>query len=364
MGQGDEETMNENAWLEQIKAELIPVTQEEIRQEAQKLWELIQDTTISQDEYWLIAEKKLMKVRSEQIARKILGKIVNASQDCISFISDSGEQFRETTWKEVSDQFRVIRILPDGVRFHQLKMQSGDVENHMVIFEEKPAVRTIQVNMRFHRAVIGDERHGTNRENNVKRWRIALPYCVHAFQIFGNRILDHRMFFRNKPLASLKDPLGVSWLPNFYADGRSCNPFSDKDGETSEKITRAISDYWQTVFTYCMHHDHPHDERIETWEDWQEASKIDPLFVLKLEWNKLGYTLQTIVENFSANPTKNTQNALNQFIQKAVKCLQIEKTKAVIKVPPTVKPHMTEEEIADLVRHNLTQCLEDLRRKA
>jgi hypothetical protein len=158
--------------------------------------------------------------------------------------------------------------------------------------------------------------------------RLALPYLV-LLGVFatapnGQLLLSQRneCYFRTAPLKSLSDELFYPALLNcskiISSDGRAmswvCTQHLNfaalaREQDLNRRLCLSFRALHQclleTGFNYSSEHHEGSswfsessqvDRRISTVEKWEEASQVDPLFVLEVPWIKTGLTLGQTVE--------------------------------------------------------------------
>lgn len=163
--------------------------------------------------------------------------------------------------------------------------------------------------------------------------RIALPYLI-VLALFGpgekgqlTISKSNECFFRADPLASLDDEL-------FYPALLNCSKFTPQEGRPlswicTQHLKRGSFDrepdqnrrlragfqalmhcLLETGFNYSSEHHETSswftescrvDSRITTVEDWEAASKADPLFVLDVPWLKTGFSVKQVAERMFKN---------------------------------------------------------------
>lgn len=177
-------------------------------------------------------------------------------------------------------------VLPPGTRLHK---------DGMYVIEQAPVLRTVSISTNWHgvKPVNGvkgkhefrtrnysPSRSETNKVGGVRRYRLAMPYCVYFCDPSGYSL---RVGFATKSLETLDDVIYIPCLPNVGACLTVCMGNSPK-GSSPQGIIQA---FWQSIFSYFLEHcerHQPDDPRVETWEEWERNGVEDPFFVLGVNW--------------------------------------------------------------------------------
>ncbi len=141
---------------------------------------------------------------------------------------------------------------------------------------------------------------------------LAFPYVVHIcvlYTVKGDEayrggLEEMRVYYRNAPLQSAEDPLYAPNLFNVQVDPamtsscRAClrgHPDEIQDLPLAEQVERHLGFFWGTGFNLDIESNgferaRVLDPRISSLEVWEEASKVDPLFPLRIGWEDAGCT--------------------------------------------------------------------------
>lgn len=232
-------------------------------------------------------------------------------------------------------------LLPDGVKS---VLSRGPMM--VVVHETPPRVHNLKWIARDSPAPFGpDARYHTVR--------LAQPYVV-VLAVFclgrdGKPVLtgSNECFYRVAPLKSLGDELcypallncsrfepqeghPLSWICTQYlkTDALAANP--DVNDRLRNSLTALLKCLFHTGFNYSSEHHETNswfsesaeridDHRVRTVENWQEATKEDPLFALNVKWLATGRSLREVVDRIFLNhgisgvvPT--TSNDIARFI--------------------------------------------------
>lgn len=297
----------------------LSVEEADIRSRAYKLWEKDGKPISSGDSYWEQAKAQLLEEKKSKVSSSILKKLNISLQEASAEIQENARSFSQEAIKILTkDSLEKDNvILPDGVRFYR------KIKNvHYVVCEQKPCLKTINVDVSYHRDGIGS--HRTNyTPSEIKVFRIAVPYSVYFLKINENPFEEKyrfsltqreqfRMFFNKAPISSFDEKLGINFLPNTHEerggtyDGLVCCPFREYHPTLIDAINGCISFYWNSRYMYCLHNSFPYQANtvrgkmkrspeFETWESYQKKSLEDPLFVLNLEYPKFESSLSSLL---------------------------------------------------------------------
>ncbi len=230
-------------------------------------------------------------------------------------------------------------ILPDGVK---AAFSQGPVT--IWVYESPPRVYSL-------RWLANDSPARFGREAKYRTVRLALPYLVlltvFATEPNGQLCLSQRneCYFRTAPLRGVTDELLYPALLN-------CSKMVDPDGRVlswlctqhlnfavlarERDLNRRLCASFralrhcllETGFNYSSeHHEGASwfsesvgiDPRISSVEQWEEASRHDPLFVLEVPWLRTGLTLGETVDALfrllgAGRPTYDNAAALARLV--------------------------------------------------
>jgi hypothetical protein len=221
-------------------------------------------------------------------------------------------------------------ILPDGI-----KMILSRGAHTIWVHESPPRVHNF-------RWIAGDSPSPFGRGTKYRPVRIALPYLV-LLAVFGpgpggrqQLTGANECFFRNAPL---KDPADALLFPALL----NCSRFAPEAGRPlswictqhldfitllreEDQARRLVASFnalrhclLETGFNFSSEHHAGEagswysasrgvDPRINTVEAWQEASALDPLFVLDVPWLPTGRSLAEVAERSFQNLGANRIN--------------------------------------------------------
>jgi len=204
------------------------------------------------------------------------------------------EGFEQDIFREVRETFfngnksasasDASPVYPEGTKYY---WTDGAITH--VVIEQKPQLRTVNFSRSFFK---NEEKSGKKRPDGGSI-QLAFPYVVFAFTLFPDT--EHSrfyVFYRNKPLETLKDSLFRANLPNTFPEGGVCmgDGFRRFDANSiAERVGECIAYFWHSTFNTDLASNNyipskSLDTRIQDIWSWEEASKNDPLFVLRVPW--------------------------------------------------------------------------------
>ena len=128
-------------------------------------------------------------------------------------------------------------LLPLAVRY-------ADPKNGLYVIERPP----------FKIAPDFSKTKGVNRSipKILQGKEIWIPWTVSIISMSNSlSTLSYSMFFNDKPLSSFDDPLMVPWIPNVFADGRTC--FGESTYLLNQRIeSKEISYTLSEIFNYTF----------------------------------------------------------------------------------------------------------------
>jgi hypothetical protein len=235
---------------------------------------------------------------------EIAGGRVACKQDGSESFTVPLKDFIDTIGENI-DCLVLSEAIPDGVSFVRRR---GDAV--VLAIEEKPTLRTVRW--------LADESTVPYGKGAVYRdVALAFPFVVIIVALRGGALTGYQQcFFRTAPLRNLSDPL---FCPNLYnvaeAYGMKCwlclanlkkNLAALHWEEKVAEIRRHIwgstfnrsseanegNSYWQTMRNS--------DPRIASVQTWEQESKKDRAFPLKVRWRPAGKTVGQVMEEMLA----------------------------------------------------------------
>ncbi|MFQ6114428.1 MAG: hypothetical protein ACE5NG_10150 [bacterium] len=207
-------------------------------------------------------------------------------------------------------------ILPEGVKYVARRGNST-----VVVVEQTARPRAVFVIAENSPAAYG------SKVKSVRRW-LSFPYVELLILFYGNALSGYQqVFYRTRPLTSLDEELLLCNLPNVSTQGPQGLPYwfcSQYIGDVStlswpDKITKIINHLWKSGFNWSSdHHEGLSqfnamknlDKRITCFKRWEEETRKDPNFALKINWQQAGMTVRQAIEKLFkyATPKKEITN--------------------------------------------------------
>lgn len=250
----------------------------------------------------------------QQIDRFIHEKYGRISQELLGTVSDEAEGLvRDLNFElceKIWDAFQAYKekakesplILPDGIKLAYTKGHRT-----VIVIEQKPQTRTVTFDAELvKKASVAKEA----KEHNEFGYRfvLAFPYVYFVIVFDVGKYKYHELYFRNKPLTSIREHIYLAPIPNVFRDkGKDYKPMcmgADFGSIVREELTVArqsemvVSDFWQRAFNAELGSgDHESlDPRIKNYAVWQENSAKNPLFILEVPWTK-SKTFKGVIES-------------------------------------------------------------------
>ena len=148
--------------------------------------------------------------------------------------------------------------------------------------------------------------------------RLAFPYVVHVCifctiegdEAYGAGLEEMRVYYRNAPLRSPEDALSLPNLfnvqvgPDLTSNCRACLRGHPEDLQSlplADQVDVFLNFFWESGFNLDIESNgferaRSLDPRISSLETWEEASKADPLFPLRIPWEPAGCTLRQVMD--------------------------------------------------------------------
>lgn len=134
-------------------------------------------------------------------------------------------------------------------------------------------------------------------------------YTLEGDEAYRGGLEEIRVYYRNAPLRSLDDALYLPNLCTVQVDPalpgscRAClrgHPGDLQNLPLAERGEVLLNFFWESGFNLDVESNgferaRTLDRRISSLEAWEEASKADPLFPLRMNWEPAGCTLRQAV---------------------------------------------------------------------
>jgi hypothetical protein len=252
----------------------------------------------------------------ENVREVIDARFTRVSQEFVGALTDNAEGIiRDLNFnlcEKVWDSFQGFKLLnketpyifPDNVRLAYTKGNRT-----VMVVEQKPQVRTVS----FAKSLIeskAEVKAAVGSSEGSLRYSLSFPYIYFVLVFDGGQYSYHELYFRNKPLTSVREHVYMAPIPNVWntkKDGHypMCMGADFDDGVTgtiARQCEMAVGHFWQARFSSDLGDGDPGkvDKRIKNYATWQKHSAEDPLFILTVNWKK-GRTIKGVVERILEN---------------------------------------------------------------
>ncbi len=181
------------------------------------------------------------------------------------------------------------KVLPEGCRFFYSRGSSC-----VVVVQQPPDIHTIGW-VNAYKNDYSRSRDGSH----AKHYTLAFPYVIFAIRFKDGRYQQMNVALSTKPVVSLEQQLIKFNLSNVSSDNKVCLGITPQ-GETVAEVTyQAIGKFWANNFNrdWSDNMYYPNltaHTKCSGFEQWENATKRDPNFVLNVPWQS-GPTLQRLL---------------------------------------------------------------------
>ena len=198
-------------------------------------------------------------------------------------------------------------LLPPNCRYIE-KVNDG----HILVIEEPPAFRTINLRMSMKKEMKKLESKGLleqygydqyfDEDNPNKSFTLAVPFCIFILYIDNSyKLRCGQIYFRVSRITGLGDYLMKAPFTNISENQYIC--FGETAYRRSDSLMRAvdhsISIFWSaqfnTDYTY-NYSDYQNTAGVNSFMEWHALSKIDPMFIYKVDWIKVPMNIADAVD--------------------------------------------------------------------
>jgi hypothetical protein len=210
-------------------------------------------------------------------------------------------------------------VIPPNCRYME-KVNRG----HIIIIEEPPAFRTININMGFHSEVdrlkmdgkleeYGYEKNFAEKEG-PRQFTLAFPYVIFLLYLTNyNELSGGQTFLRVARLAGLADYLLKIPLLNIAANQYIC--FGGKaEGRTQSlnaAVEKIISSFWASEFNTDYTYNYNAYSKIagvHSYMEWQALSQSNPMFIYNVDWINIPMNIGQAIESLKQKYSITKQN--------------------------------------------------------
>jgi hypothetical protein len=248
--------------------------------------------------------KDMIEQKFGKMAQDFLGGIVDEAE---GLARDLNIELCEKIW-DAFQGFKEMSKESPTIFANNTKLAYTKGSRSVIVIEQNPQVRTVS----FTPDLIDDKavaKEAQGKTEHGLRYSLAFPYVYFMVVFDGGKYHYHEVYFRNKPLTSVREHVYLAPLPNVWVKGeKSTNNamcmgndhFAAKVGDeltVARQCEMVVSHFWQRTFNQHLGDGNPGvvDKRIKNYAVWQAHSQKDPLFVLDVSWQK-GKTIKGIVE--------------------------------------------------------------------
>jgi hypothetical protein len=137
--------------------------------------------------------------------------------------------------------------------------------------------------------------------------QVAMPWIYLVVRFYNGSVDTMFVFYRNDRVDSLSAEFCLSNLPNVYGSDKGYKICTGTvsglkaDWSLESKIDWLVRNFWDSLFNKDLldHHWNPSRKLAghpQTFAEWEEKSRSDPGFILKIQWRPLGKTIQQVLD--------------------------------------------------------------------
>lgn len=256
---------------------------------------------------------------AHNILKEVTGRCVSQfRQEVIAGVKDAvdkhygdDEGFSDKFQSEFLDRMKDftraenICVLPEGTKFFSSKGPYS-----FVVVEQPPQLRTLNFTNTFFQSTL---KMGENEwlqsksvHNKASSIQLSFPFVIFVVVVDNKNAYDLKVFYNDRPLRTLHDRIFRSNFPNVQENGSVCLSFSrgkGKDRSVAEKVNEIIAYFWDSHFSsdYVELNYNPSakiDPRLKNIWAWEEESRKDPLFTLRVPWIKYEGSIHNMAQEY------------------------------------------------------------------
>lgn len=200
-------------------------------------------------------------------------------------------------------------ILPPNCRYIE-----PTTTGHVVVIEEPPAIRTVEIQKHFEREVSDLRAKGQKLEDfgfkgfnptsdYPHKFTLAFPYVIFLLVVENEtRITDGLVFLRTQEMRGMSDYLLKAPLSNISENQRVCfgDPNKFKSYSLTQSIQNAIMVFWSasfnTDYTYNYNAYQKRESVFGNYMRWEFMTKQNPLFIYDADWITMDGNLGNWIE--------------------------------------------------------------------
>jgi hypothetical protein len=252
--------------------------------------------------------------------RRYQTKLNVGIQDSVSDLLDTFKQKVTQAIFDTSNSWKVTNhdpfIFPRGCRFCYTRGSST-----IIVIEQDPQVRTLSLSAGLF--------EGRLRRTEPKRVALALPFVVFLVHFRDNNFTGLYSGWKTRPLRSMSDMLGRPVLPNVHDNLAVCTGAINGlvGGSIVDQTEAVLNHYWSSTFNtdlsdyWCSKHQLSHHFR--SVKSWSDASEDDPTFILQVEIESSGRTMDRLIEMMTMQEETPDESAFrHNFSEEIDKCVE------------------------------------------
>jgi hypothetical protein len=144
-------------------------------------------------------------------------------------------------------------------------------------------------------------------ESDERAYSVAFPWTYLVVRFYNGSVDKMYVFYRNDPAQSMSADFCLPNLPNLYGQGddyKICTGTISglqTDWSLEKKLDWLSRKFWDSQFNKDLRGEHWDPSRKltghpQSFSEWEEKSRSDPGFILKIPWRPLGKTLQQVLD--------------------------------------------------------------------
>ena len=265
--------------------------------------ELVKQKLNGQGDQDSLTEQEMINLTHKSL-KLFRQKLVDSSQEKLTEVTGQLQQvlFDEISKSELGRQLKegsyTSLRLPNQTKFF---LTQGNIT--LFVIEQPPQMRTIYYYQ--------------------KRFHLAFPYTIFIPIFKDNNFCKLFFFYTNQPLQTLSDPVFLPNINNINTDGSVCmgsksiSAIGNNQGSLGEKAELAIACFWQAQFNNDLDSNFSRYAKkygkLKGYEAWEEHSKKDPLFPLKIKWLEVGELIDEINSAVMENGGTNEDDGIERI---------------------------------------------------
>ena len=253
--------------------------------------------------------------------RRYQTKLNVGIQDSVSDLLDTFKQKVTQAIFDTSNSWKVTAnsdpfIFPRGCRFCYTRGSST-----IVVIEQDPQVRTLSLSP----GLLSNRRSGYD----PKRVSLSLPFVVFLVHFRGGDFNGLYSGWKTRPLRSTSDMLGRPVLPNVHENLNICLGSVNGlvGGSIVDQTEAVLNHYWSSTFNTDLSDywssKHQLSHHFRSVQSWSDASEQDPTFILQVELETSGRTMDRLIEMMTMHEeTPDESSFRHNFSEQIDSCVE------------------------------------------